>query len=120
MIRRPPRSTRTDTPFPYTTLFRSEADRGAEGAEADQEAGRDDGELQHFGDEDCVFHGVLRLNRLAVGWEERKRWCGLVALGRHAEVDDRQHHEDEGLQCDDQDVERGPREARSEEHTSEL
>src|SRR3546814_14582808 len=29
MIRRPPRSTRTDTLFPYTTLFRSvEADRG--------------------------------------------------------------------------------------------
>src|SRR3546814_5282798 len=26
MIRRPPRSTRTDTPFPYTTLFRSPAD----------------------------------------------------------------------------------------------
>src|SRR3546814_5032039 len=25
MIRRPPRSTRTDTPFPYTTLFRSSA-----------------------------------------------------------------------------------------------
>src|SRR3546814_13672338 len=24
MIRRPPRSTRTSTPFPYTTLFRSE------------------------------------------------------------------------------------------------
>src|SRR3546814_17526735 len=27
MIRRPPRSTRTDTLFPYTTLFRSELDR---------------------------------------------------------------------------------------------
>src|SRR3546814_14699431 len=27
MIRRPPRSTRTDTLFPYTTLFRSEEDR---------------------------------------------------------------------------------------------
>src|SRR3546814_4008974 len=27
MIRRPPRSTRTDTLFPYTTLFRSIADR---------------------------------------------------------------------------------------------
>src|SRR3546814_20221952 len=27
MIRRPPRSTRTDTLFPYTTLFRSEAGR---------------------------------------------------------------------------------------------
>src|SRR3546814_11811879 len=28
MIRRPPRSTRTDTLFPYTTLFRSPADAG--------------------------------------------------------------------------------------------
>src|SRR3546814_7927666 len=27
MIRRPPRSTRTDTLFPYTTLFRSRPDR---------------------------------------------------------------------------------------------
>src|SRR3546814_1546301 len=27
MIRRPPRSTRTDTLFPYTTLFRSRGDR---------------------------------------------------------------------------------------------
>src|SRR3546814_20290175 len=27
MIRRPPRSTRTDTLFPYTTLFRSHAER---------------------------------------------------------------------------------------------
>src|SRR3546814_16554892 len=29
MIRRPPRSTRTDTLFPYTTLFRSVAANGA-------------------------------------------------------------------------------------------
>src|SRR3546814_13444333 len=29
MIRRPPRSTRTDTLFPYTTLFRSAAAGGA-------------------------------------------------------------------------------------------
>src|SRR3546814_16056448 len=29
MIRRPPRSTRTDTLFPYTTLFRSPFDEGA-------------------------------------------------------------------------------------------
>src|SRR3546814_13504258 len=28
MIRRPPRSTRTDTLFPYTTLFRSPMSRG--------------------------------------------------------------------------------------------
>src|SRR3546814_14057127 len=31
MIRRPPRSTRTDTLFPYTTLFRSDADGGYTG-----------------------------------------------------------------------------------------
>src|SRR3546814_12444065 len=31
MVRRPPRSTRTDTLFPYTTLFRSPATRGAMG-----------------------------------------------------------------------------------------
>src|SRR6056297_3630408 len=29
MIRRPPRSTRTDTLFPYTTLFRSRGEAGA-------------------------------------------------------------------------------------------
>src|SRR3546814_16361696 len=29
MIRRPPRSTRTDTLFPYTTLFRSQRQRSA-------------------------------------------------------------------------------------------
>src|SRR3546814_1934114 len=34
MIRRPPRSTRTDTLFPYTTLFRAEAGR----LEADDDA----------------------------------------------------------------------------------
>src|SRR3546814_1815996 len=32
MIRRPPRSTRTDTLFPYTTLFRSLASKGYETA----------------------------------------------------------------------------------------
>src|SRR3546814_12467756 len=32
MIRRPPRSTRTDTLFPYTTLFRSQ--QSVDGAEA--------------------------------------------------------------------------------------
>src|SRR3546814_2575777 len=31
MIRRPPRSTRTDTLFPYTTLFRSRHQRDGEG-----------------------------------------------------------------------------------------
>src|SRR3546814_15580398 len=34
MIRRPPRSTRTDTLFPYTTLFRSRAAQGQVGDRA--------------------------------------------------------------------------------------
>src|SRR3546814_779727 len=37
MIRRPPRSTRTDTLFPYTTLFRSAADGGFDGLVAGPE-----------------------------------------------------------------------------------
>src|SRR3546814_11708202 len=42
MIRRPPRSTRTDTLFPYTTLFRSR------GKSAKQRPGRTDGELVYL------------------------------------------------------------------------
>src|SRR3546814_4376596 len=37
MIRRPPRSTRTDTLFPYTTLFRSVGDEVDGGADVGQE-----------------------------------------------------------------------------------
>src|SRR3546814_11561267 len=42
MIRRPPRSTRTDTLFPYTTLFRSRLLRHLRGpgAAADRQAGK--------------------------------------------------------------------------------
>src|SRR3546814_4552163 len=42
MIRRPPRSTRTDTLFPYTTLFRSgcRSDAGDRPARSDLERGR--------------------------------------------------------------------------------
>src|SRR3546814_12455481 len=39
MIRRPPRSTRTDTLFPYTTLFRSFGRRGQGTARGLQESG---------------------------------------------------------------------------------
>src|SRR3546814_508023 len=57
MIRRPPRSTRTDTLFPYTTLFRSRQQRrveigryrGGEGREVGAEIGcRADPEAQEF------------------------------------------------------------------------
>src|SRR3546814_20218028 len=36
MIRRPPRSTRTDTLFPYTTLFRSGSDRRCSASDSDR------------------------------------------------------------------------------------
>src|SRR3546814_8736876 len=39
MTRRPPRSTRTDTLFPYTTLFRSWGDQGG-GRASPQRSGR--------------------------------------------------------------------------------
>src|SRR3546814_10303486 len=40
MIRRPPRSTRTDTLFPYTTLFRSAADPSRPSSRATRPAER--------------------------------------------------------------------------------
>src|SRR3546814_2623572 len=39
MIRRPPRSTRTDTLFPYTTLFRSQHQFGRSAANVEDERG---------------------------------------------------------------------------------
>src|SRR3546814_4936831 len=51
MIRRPPRSTRTDTLFPYTTLFRSPRDGGV-GAEQRgvlEGTGRGNGAAPHLG-----------------------------------------------------------------------
>src|SRR3546814_13386469 len=63
MIRRPPRSTRTDTLFPYTTLFRSrnlakveEVRRLASGLE------REFAELQHF-----MLQGQLQEFGLIIG-----------------------------------------------------
>src|SRR3546814_13337326 len=57
MIRRPPRSTRTDTLFPYTTLFRPHAgeeihdieERAVRGriADPDRDDRRDDAEQDH-------------------------------------------------------------------------
>src|SRR3546814_1308522 len=45
MIRRPPRSTRTDTLFPDTTLFRSAVDEGAVDVEDDEAVA--EGECRH-------------------------------------------------------------------------
>src|SRR3546814_3068232 len=56
MIRRPPRSTRTDTLFPYTTLFRSGLDQ------LDQFVGQVDvGFLQGVGDDRTQGTGFRRI-----------------------------------------------------------
>src|SRR3546814_18233078 len=48
MIRRPPRSTRTDTLFPYTTLFRSEFYRDKLGMPLTKTSDLPGGRGQHF------------------------------------------------------------------------
>src|SRR3546814_4418444 len=90
MIRQPPRSTRTDTLFPYTTLFRSEA--GDEGDEMDVPGPR-----RVRGVEDIFHQTIFGRHQLA---EPRAR-----ALERPAQ----------GKALGEQ-----PGDIRSEEHTSEL
>src|SRR3546814_8481986 len=81
MIRRPPRSTRTDTLFPYTTLFRSERHP------------RGDETLADFGDRlDAVerdalrriveLHQVAQIDRRQVGDPARELQIGRIAVGR--------------------------------------
>src|SRR3546814_9969046 len=91
MIRRPPRSTRTDTPFPYTTLFRSRG--GQQG--------------------DCGL-AVVRANRLEARHRQHEIPEGrelddqdAVGRGRHGT------YGGEGCPA-------GTLRSRSEEHTSEL
>src|SRR3546814_20062744 len=58
MIRRPPRSTRTDTLLPYTTLFRSKVSRSRGNEAASVSAG---GEITRSG------RALQQLDRLEVG-----------------------------------------------------
>src|SRR3546814_8262658 len=105
MIRRPPRSTRTDTLVPYTTLFRSD---GAPCSVADDTAAHmHPAQLPIQWPDDAIFHVVI----LAAchGLIDNRTECGeivrmdepLLALPCHAPI---------GWQTED----------RSEEHTSEL
>src|SRR3546814_5991352 len=100
MLRRPPRSTRTDTLFPYTTLFRSLVDRLREQRGLQVAAGR------VRGGEEVDHHRALFQR---IGQLEGERLASQV--GRGAEVG-----------CGRAGLERGERGRgqRSEEHTSEL
>src|SRR3546814_3368107 len=83
MIRRPPRSTRTDTLFPYTTLFRSHPDAAAEANEDDGGSGRRHawlwryaegrGACDHRQDRRCGRNGLChRIYRLGVSGHVRR------------------------------------------------
>src|SRR3546814_885684 len=79
MIRRPPRSTRTDTLFPYTTLFRS--DRG-------QLEAADAGALENFlkeSSEGAVIKGMLTAGSTA--GKSRKGPLGMkIAIGTNPDL----------------------------------
>src|SRR3546814_1402413 len=74
MIRRPPRSTRTDTLFPYTTLFRS----------LEMQAGSAIGACAHFGDLLASLHHVsfLRIQRPVVCVRSEEHTSELQSLMR--------------------------------------
>src|SRR3546814_12386593 len=97
MIRRPPRSTRTDTLFPYTTLFRSHAD-GEHVVRPDQETDHADGNHR-------IDHAKVAEHRLSAE--------GGSNLADHAKARN-DHYIDFGMSEKPEQV------LRSEEHTSEL
>src|SRR3546814_4039224 len=122
MLRRPPRSTRTDTLFPYTTLFRSREHRGdhrgvslADEVRPIEDLAHDERKVlrYHLGLLDCVLFDdavavtVARFLRLFLRRLLRGAFVGfdrLVILGRCL------RHGQRGVEVD----------IRSEEHTSEL
>src|SRR3546814_10345754 len=75
MIRRPPRSTRTDTLFPYTTLFRS--CRWPRGADREQLVRSDRNHRRAH----CAFRRARRVDRQP----EAGAATGDVGLRRHPE-----------------------------------
>src|SRR3546814_18804956 len=84
MIRRPPRSTRTDTLFPYTTLFRSTAVRLL--ATAGQGSGRQARPCnQYFATFHAVFSSVAADGR----HEPSTKHYTSVKRGRAADRSDR-------------------------------
>src|SRR3546814_12168452 len=91
MIRRPPRSTRTDTLFPYTTLFRSEM-IGAEGdvemVAAGQAVLRDVDKRPAHHTAQGVFHHAIVSQTVAahfLGHVAPRPDCGRLILPRSEE-----------------------------------
>src|SRR3546814_1885931 len=77
MIRRPPRSTRTDTLFPYTTLFRS----GGEGSQQERGQGEEGRDQARDQGEEVARRG----QRLGQGRSRRAEEEGRRQEGREEE-----------------------------------
>src|SRR3546814_9711870 len=110
MIRRPPRSTRTDTLFPYTTLFRSPHQGDGAGKGVDHRAGALEGlrlAAAHDG-EGAVLGAGLAAGDGGVDEGDAPLLAGGGQLARHL---------GRGGGVVDENAARGHR---SEEHTSEL
>src|SRR3546814_5801987 len=108
MIRRPPRSTRTDTLFPYTTLFRSAA--GARKPATGLHRHHASVFCRRQAEQAALARGTHRnlgrVSAIRVG-VSRSRLEGSLRRLRHGQGGRRHRQQDETL-------------ARSEEHTSEL
>src|SRR3546814_6855797 len=94
MVRRPPRSTRTDTLFPYTTLFRSQRGQAQVAGLGKGDRGLHRGRIEDLADQDHVRRFAHRVLQRVV--------------------------EGVGVQADLALVDDGFLVPRSEEHTSEL
>src|SRR3546814_12992106 len=95
MIRRPPRSTRTDTLFPYTTLFRSLAsNRGSRQAPTskidDRERNDDRRERDFAGDAEPAGRAGFGTPRLVSGAPSARRFRGSRRAARRIRRDDGQ------------------------------
>src|SRR3546814_5007149 len=113
MIRRPPRSTRTDTLFPYTTLFRS-------GRRAERRQHRFaiiDAGLHRIDEIDIDHIALMRPERgAAASRDAGKNECGTRQNGGTETHADLPGAVEPGADC----IARRSPQYRSEEHTSEL
>src|SRR3546814_1131308 len=95
MLQRPPRSTRTDTLFPYTTLFRSLSTSGSPPTVA--------GAATELGSRKSALGDPYRIPSCLPNWKDRR---GLSITSRQTSQSNRRKS--------------GQAKGRSEEHTSEL
>src|SRR3546814_12355141 len=89
MIRRPPRSTRTDTLFPYTTLFRSSlpAFLGGRAAKADGRCHRPDGLLKKKESGKMTIQYIAWNNLVASKRNRRKVKADVAGLALNLAAD---------------------------------